>query len=580
MRIRLLLAPALVALLGLLIAAGRAAGKPVATVLYFDNNSGRADYDVQRKGLADMLITDLSASDELVVVEREKIEHLLAELKLQRSRFFDPATAQRMGRGLGAQYAITGAFAAAEPDMRIDIRLVEVATGRVMMADSVVGAHDRFFELEQQLAARFLSGLHIKLVRAAASGRTDEKALLKYSLGLQAADRGDLKAASQRLAEVVREAPEFKLAESRYAEILQRMSTAVEKRTTELSDIAAALTRQAEEGLRGPRLDPLYHSHCERLGARALASAIPLARIDGLLLKSHFKTDKFIPQAQWGALLGWMKEYVTQQQKLIEELKECSADPGRPCNCADWSGDAATAHALDVLGQPRNRSIRLKPEVQQHDLAAFLILGRSWWREIRPTLGLLEPRYAELAFSLFDGALAELDRHPDPYEWKTISLLDDYAESLLLAGRKMQAVARWQMILDRYPRYKDFYLYKAKMERALGVTKEMQTLRALKASCTHESLTNGLQAATVALSESVGPADGVRGLVEWTDALWQSCAGVPSRGALVWGYAAAAGVALEHGDCATHLQLVARAVQQDPMHLLDQYLKQFEGICQ
>ena len=31
-------------------------------VLYFDNDTGRAEYDVLKKGLADMIVTDLSAS--------------------------------------------------------------------------------------------------------------------------------------------------------------------------------------------------------------------------------------------------------------------------------------------------------------------------------------------------------------------------------------------------------------------------------------------------------------------------------------------------------------------------------------
>ena len=36
-----------------------AASPPTLAVAYFDNNSGSAEFDPLRKGLADMLITDL-----------------------------------------------------------------------------------------------------------------------------------------------------------------------------------------------------------------------------------------------------------------------------------------------------------------------------------------------------------------------------------------------------------------------------------------------------------------------------------------------------------------------------------------
>jgi TolB-like protein len=104
-----------------------AAERVTVAVLYFDNNSPDREYDVLQKGLADMLVTDLSQVDSLQVVERDKLQKLVDELKLQRSKFFDPSTAQQLGKGIGARYAVTGALAAIEPRMRIDVRVIEVA---------------------------------------------------------------------------------------------------------------------------------------------------------------------------------------------------------------------------------------------------------------------------------------------------------------------------------------------------------------------------------------------------------------------------------------------------------------------
>ena len=48
------------AALVLMASTASAAEKLVVAVLYFDNNTGNREYDVLQKGLADMLITDLS----------------------------------------------------------------------------------------------------------------------------------------------------------------------------------------------------------------------------------------------------------------------------------------------------------------------------------------------------------------------------------------------------------------------------------------------------------------------------------------------------------------------------------------
>ena len=55
----------------------REAPKTVA-VLYFDNNTGSADYDAMGRGVAAMLITDLSGVPEIRLVERERLQAVLS----------------------------------------------------------------------------------------------------------------------------------------------------------------------------------------------------------------------------------------------------------------------------------------------------------------------------------------------------------------------------------------------------------------------------------------------------------------------------------------------------------------------
>ena len=98
-------------------------------ISYFDNTSGLEQYNPLSKGLADMLITDLSNVKSIQIVEREKLESLLKEIDLGKGKFIDPNTAQKLGKGLGADIILTGAFLSMNPDMRIDARLIEVGPG-------------------------------------------------------------------------------------------------------------------------------------------------------------------------------------------------------------------------------------------------------------------------------------------------------------------------------------------------------------------------------------------------------------------------------------------------------------------
>jgi TolB-like protein len=185
--------PALLLLSGL--SAAAPAPRTVA-IAYFENDSGQPELDPLRKGLADMLITDLAGIGSLQIVEREKLNAVLAELKLGASKFIDPKTAQRLGRGLAAEYIMTGSYLVQGEAMRIDARVVQVATGKVAATEKVDGRKDDFFSLEKDLVDALVRTLEIKLTAAErgklrANATQSWAAWARYSAGLDARDRGD-----------------------------------------------------------------------------------------------------------------------------------------------------------------------------------------------------------------------------------------------------------------------------------------------------------------------------------------------------------------------------------------------------
>jgi TolB-like protein len=109
--IRVLPAVAILALPA--IAHAQADTRPIVAILSFDNNSigaGRQDYEGIGKGIQETLIADMAANGKIRLVDRERIQRVLDEQHLAKSGSVDPATAVRVGKILGAQYAIYGGF--------------------------------------------------------------------------------------------------------------------------------------------------------------------------------------------------------------------------------------------------------------------------------------------------------------------------------------------------------------------------------------------------------------------------------------------------------------------------------------
>src|SRR5204862_6227031 len=116
--------------------AARAADKPAekatVAVLYFDYQGKNEELALLKKGLAQMLISDLSGTDAYVVVERDRLEDVLAELKLGQSKAVDQQTAAKIGKLLGARFMILGGYFDVMGALRIDARVVEVETGKIV----------------------------------------------------------------------------------------------------------------------------------------------------------------------------------------------------------------------------------------------------------------------------------------------------------------------------------------------------------------------------------------------------------------------------------------------------------------
>ena len=207
------------------------AGKPgeaattTLAVLYFDYAGRDPGLEALSKGLAQMLISDLAAAKVARVVERDRLQALLNEQKLAQSGKvgkFDPATAARVGKLLGARYLVMGSYFDLLGALRADARLVNVETGQIIKSVGATGPPGDFLGMEQTLVKGLLDAVRTLPHLGPGPGdgartlkpprRLMTKTAVTYGRALAAADGGDKKTARALLTDVLGDQPDFALA--------------------------------------------------------------------------------------------------------------------------------------------------------------------------------------------------------------------------------------------------------------------------------------------------------------------------------------------------------------------------------
>lgn len=188
----------------------------VVAVLRFDNNTGDPRFDHLGRALSSMTISDLSVIERIQLVERERLEELLAELDLQQSAYADPSSAQSVGMIMGAEYVVAGAFVTVDPEMRLDTRIDRVETAEIVTTAQVTGQQDALFELQQSLADQLVEGFELVLTedeRARLRERQEENriddldTMVAFSEALCLLDHGAYDQAFEAVQDVQRAAP-------------------------------------------------------------------------------------------------------------------------------------------------------------------------------------------------------------------------------------------------------------------------------------------------------------------------------------------------------------------------------------
>ncbi|MGC9325710.1 MAG: CsgG/HfaB family protein [Desulfomonilia bacterium] len=170
-------------------------------VLYFNNTTDSAQLDPLQKGLAFMLMTDLSKVDQIELVERVKLQALVDELDLGISGLVETKTAPRVGRLLQATYVVGGdLLKEATAELKIDSDMLKVPDESIIGQPSTEGMLEQIFALEKQLLFQIIEILKVQptpeeKIELEKPLTTDIDALFYLFRAIDSSDRGNYRKA-------------------------------------------------------------------------------------------------------------------------------------------------------------------------------------------------------------------------------------------------------------------------------------------------------------------------------------------------------------------------------------------------
>ena len=192
--------------------------RPGIAVLPFNNGGsygqGKEDFDALERGIAGMMISELSQNPAARVVERQEIQRLVDEQNLGAQGRVDPQTAAKVGKLVGARYVVLGTFVDFYGDFRVDVRLVNTETSEIVKTESERMQRDHMFDIIRNIAARLMKDANLPALQRQASDQRMSRqipteALTYYSRGLLYEDRGDKQKAAEMFTQATHIFPDY-----------------------------------------------------------------------------------------------------------------------------------------------------------------------------------------------------------------------------------------------------------------------------------------------------------------------------------------------------------------------------------
>lgn len=209
------------------------------------------------RALASFLVTDLSRSDRITVLERMRVQLLLQEMQLSETEYVDPATAARSGRLLGTSRVVQGLLRGGEQQLEVETSVLEAAEpppgGTLDPIFTGQRPAERILDLQAEIAFSVFRSLDVELTPAERERIRDRptenlRALLAFGRGLLDEDSGNFTAAARHYERAAELDPDFGEARER-AQRATNLSAAAAESTDQLAQAAFETGGAVAEGV-------------------------------------------------------------------------------------------------------------------------------------------------------------------------------------------------------------------------------------------------------------------------------------------------------------------------------------------
>jgi TolB-like protein len=175
------------------------------------------------RGFAELIITDLSRSSQLIVLERARLQALVDEMRLQQSGMTDSASNVRAGRIMQAGRIVSGQLLQTERRIRVDAAIVNTQTSRIAGGAVSENTLEQLFAIEKSIVLQLFDSLGVRLTTAERNAIEQRptrslQAFLAYSRGLSLEDQGRYDDAARSYREAFRIDPAFSRAQQKSVE--------------------------------------------------------------------------------------------------------------------------------------------------------------------------------------------------------------------------------------------------------------------------------------------------------------------------------------------------------------------------
>lgn len=143
---------------------GLQAKENAMAILGFQNKTGDADLDWLQAGLPEILLTDLAQGGAINIISRSRVLDCLGDKIENISEIEVHKKCIDAARSLGAATVLSGSFYKMGDNIRIDARLEEVESGKIILGEKVIGSDP--FVLVDSLTQKIAASLNVQEVLA------------------------------------------------------------------------------------------------------------------------------------------------------------------------------------------------------------------------------------------------------------------------------------------------------------------------------------------------------------------------------------------------------------------------------